>query len=76
MYQRVAWDDLRKAIYVLVNKVNAVNIGTVRKQLLQLNILRGKGLFCQYITEAQTASTKETHVYASLVATINCLVSS
>ncbi|XP_025417781.1 pre-mRNA-splicing factor CWC22 homolog isoform X1 [Sipha flava] len=71
VYQRIAWYKLKTTIYVLINKVNAVNIGTVRKELLKLNILRGKGIFCQFITQAQIASIKDTHVYATLVAVIN-----
>jgi pre-mRNA-splicing factor CWC22 len=75
VYQRIAWYKLKTTIYVLINKVNAVNIGTVRKELLKLNILRGKGIFCQFITQAQIASIKDTHVYATLVAVINYVVS-
>lgn len=62
---------MEKTIFALINKVNAVNIGTIKKQLLQINILRGRGVFCQYIMKAQLKSTNYTHVYATLVATMN-----
>jgi len=61
---------------MLIYKVNAINIGTVRKELLQQNLLRGKHSFCQFITEAQQFLSQDTHVYASLVALINFIVSS
>lgn len=69
--QLAAWNKLEKTIFALINKVNAVNVGTIKKQLLQINILRGRGVFCQYIMKAQSKSTNYTHVYATLVAAIN-----
>lgn len=73
-YQRIAWYQLKTSVYVLINKVNPINIGTVTNELLKLNILRGKGLFCKFITLAQIASTNDTRVYATLVAVINLVV--
>ena len=35
------------------------------------NIVRGRGLLCQSIIQAQTASPTFTHVYAALAAIIN-----
>jgi len=59
----------------LVYKVNAVNIGTVKKELLQHNMIRGKHMFCRFIISSQNFSTTDTHVYATLVAVINLVVS-
>lgn len=63
------------SIGYLVYKVNAVNIGTVKKELLQQNMIKGKHMFCQFIIQAQLYSTTNTHVYATLVAVINLVVS-
>lgn len=71
----VAWGKLQQSIFNLLDKVNAINIGVVRKQLLQLNIIRGKGIFCEFITQIQSVSIGYTHVYATLVASINLVVS-
>lgn len=73
-YQRIAWYQLKTSIYVLINKVNPINVGTVKKELLKPNILRGKGLFCKFITQAQIASTNDTRVYATLAAVMNLVV--
>lgn len=75
-YQRTAWNKLQTSILILINKVNAVNVGTVTKELLKQNLVRGKHLFCQCITQVQLISTNDTHIYATLVAVINIVVSS
>lgn len=47
----------KKSINGLINKVNSPNIAViVREILLQKNIVRGRGLLCQSIIQAQTAS--------------------
>lgn len=73
--QRTAWNKLHVLIGYLVYKVNAVNIGTVKKELLQHNMIRGKHMFCRFIISAQHFSTTDTHVYATLVAVLNPVVS-
>lgn len=73
-YQRISWYRMKTSIYILINKVNPINIGTVKKELLKQNILRGKGLFCKFILQAQIASTNDTRIYATLVAVINLVV--
>lgn len=42
---------------------------------MNLNIVRGRGLFCQFIMQRQAILTENTDIYACLVATINCDVS-
>lgn len=70
-YQRIAWEALKKSIHGYINKVNVDNIGIITRELLKENIVRGRGLICRSIIQAQAASPTFTHVYAALVAVIN-----
>ena len=71
LYFRLAWEALKKSINGLINKVNSPNIAIIVRELFAENIVRGRGLLCQSIMQAQTASPTFTHVYAGLVAIIN-----
>ena len=70
-FQRLAWEALKKSINGLINKVNSPNIAIIVRELFAENIVRGRGLLCQSIMLAQTASPTFTHVYAALAAIIN-----
>ncbi|KAG5283750.1 hypothetical protein AALO_G00045710 [Alosa alosa] len=70
-YQRMSWEALKKSINGLVNKINVSNIGNIIQELLQENIVRGRGLMARSILQAQGASPIFTHVYAALVSIIN-----
>ncbi|CAH1985283.1 unnamed protein product [Acanthoscelides obtectus] len=70
-YQRIAWEALKKSIHGYINKVNTSNIGIITRELLHENIVRGRGLLCKSIIQAQAASPTFTNVYAALVAVIN-----
>uniref|UniRef100_A0A669DWW1 Pre-mRNA-splicing factor CWC22 homolog n=1 Tax=Oreochromis niloticus TaxID=8128 RepID=A0A669DWW1_ORENI len=70
-YQRMSWEALKKSINGLINKVNVSNIINIIQELLQENIVRGRGLLARSILQAQTASPIFTHVYAAVVAIIN-----
>ncbi|KAJ6665192.1 hypothetical protein lerEdw1_004241 [Lerista edwardsae] len=70
-YQRMSWEALKKSINGLVNKVNVSNIENIIHELLQENIVRGRGLLSRSILQAQGASPIFTHVYAAVVAIIN-----
>lgn len=70
-YQRIAWEALKKSIHGQINKVNTSNIGIIARELLHENIIRGRGLLCKSIIQAQAASPTFTNVYAALVAVIN-----
>uniref|UniRef100_A0A8D0GPJ9 Pre-mRNA-splicing factor CWC22 homolog n=1 Tax=Sphenodon punctatus TaxID=8508 RepID=A0A8D0GPJ9_SPHPU len=70
-YQRMSWEALKKSINGLVNKVNVSNIENIIQELLQENIVRGRGLLARSILQAQSASPIFTHVYAAVVAIIN-----
>lgn len=70
-FQRLAWEALKKSINGLINKVNSPNIAIIVRELFGENVVRGRGLLCQSIMQAQTASPTFTHVYAGLVSIIN-----
>jgi len=70
-FQRLAWEALKKSINGLINKVNSPNIAVIVRELFAENIVRGRGLLCNSVIQAQTASPTFTHVYAALVAIIN-----
>lgn len=74
-YQRIAWEALKKSIHGHINKVNVGNLKTIVRDLLKENIVRGRGLLCRSIIQAQAASPTFTHVYAALVSVINSKVS-
>lgn len=69
--QRQEWDNLKKSINSLINKVNQKNIKLIVQQLFKCNLVRGRGLFCRSIMKAQALALPFTPVYASLVAIIN-----
>ena len=70
-FQRLAWEALKKSMNGLINKVNSPNIAIIVRELFAENIVRGRGLLCQSIMQAQTASPTFSHVYAALVSIIN-----
>ncbi|KAL9923286.1 LOW QUALITY PROTEIN: pre-mRNA-splicing factor CWC22 homolog [Glossina fuscipes fuscipes] len=63
------WEALKSNGYI--NKVNVDNIAIITRELFKVNIVRGRGLLCRSIIQAQAASPTFTHVYAALVAIIN-----
>jgi len=69
--QRQAWEALGESISSLVNNVNSRNIAVTVRELLSENIVRGRGLFCQSIMQAQITAPTFTYVYAALATTIN-----
>jgi len=75
-YQRIAWEALKKSIHGHINKVNTGNITIIVRELFKENIVRGRGLLCRSIIQAQAASPTFTHVYSALVAVINSKVRS
>lgn len=69
--QRSAWEELRKAINSLINKVNYINIKDIVHEIFTHNLVRGRGVFCRSIMKAQSIAQPFTPVYAALVAVIN-----
>jgi hypothetical protein len=70
-HQRLMWELLRKSINGIINKVNVTNIQNVIIELLNENLLRGKGLLTRAIIKGQMASPNFTHVYVGLISVIN-----
>lgn len=70
-HQKMMWDLLRKSINGIVNKVNISNLQNVIVELLNENLLRGKGLFARAVVKSQMSSPNFTHIYAALIAVIN-----
>ncbi|XP_077128714.1 pre-mRNA-splicing factor CWC22 homolog [Ranitomeya variabilis] len=70
-YQRMSWEALKKSVNGLINKVNVSNIGNIIQEILQENIIRGRGQLARSVLLAQSQSPIFTHVYAALVAIIN-----
>lgn len=54
-----------------MNKVNATNIQHVIIELLNENLIRGKGLLARAIIKGQMASPNFTNVYAALISVLN-----
>lgn len=69
--QRKHWELLKKSITGIINKVNSANIEYIVMELLNENLIRGKGLFARSLIKAQMASVKFSNVYACLLAVIN-----
>ncbi|KAF3937244.1 hypothetical protein ABW19_dt0209998 [Dactylella cylindrospora] len=70
-YQRMAWEQLKKSINGLINKVNTSNIKSIIPELFQENLIRGRGLYCRSIMKAQAAALTYTPIYAAMTAIIN-----
>mmetsp|Transcript_13234 Transcript_13234/g.20661 ORF Transcript_13234/g.20661 Transcript_13234/m.20661 type:complete len:93 (+) Transcript_13234:546-824(+) len=54
-YQRYQWDNLKKSINGIINKVSTTNISSVVVELFSENLIRGRGLFAKAILSAQNA---------------------
>ena len=65
------WEQLRKSINGIINKVNVSNISNIIVELFSENLMRGKGLLARAIMKAQMASPTFTQVYAALLAAVN-----
>ncbi|KNE57414.1 hypothetical protein AMAG_03133 [Allomyces macrogynus ATCC 38327] len=70
-YQRMSWEALKKSINGLINKINASNIKNIIPELINENLIRGRGLFCRSIMKSQAAALPFTPVYAAAVAVLN-----
>lgn len=73
-YQRIAWEALKKSLHGLINKASPQNICIIAREILRENVIRGRGLLCRSIIQAQAASPTFTNVFAALVAIINSKV--
>uniref|UniRef100_A0AC35TUD7 MI domain-containing protein n=1 Tax=Rhabditophanes sp. KR3021 TaxID=114890 RepID=A0AC35TUD7_9BILA len=71
VYQRMAWENLKNKIQGAVNKLNKANIVDILKELMEVNIIRGKGVLVKALIMAQVFSPTFSNVYAAFVAVIN-----
>ncbi|XP_020868205.1 LOW QUALITY PROTEIN: pre-mRNA-splicing factor CWC22 homolog [Arabidopsis lyrata subsp. lyrata] len=69
--ERESWDELRRRINGLVNKVNTNNLRHVVLELLEENLIRGRGLLCRSCIKSQIASPLFSDVIAALIAVVN-----
>uniref|UniRef100_A0A5S6QE54 Lethal protein 858 n=1 Tax=Trichuris muris TaxID=70415 RepID=A0A5S6QE54_TRIMR len=70
-YQRMAWDQLKKHIHGLVNRVNASNIVQIIGDLFKVNLIRGRGIFVRAIMQAQSFAQPYSSIMAALAAVVN-----
>ena len=70
-HQKLMFELLRKSVNQIMNKVNTQNIQNVIIELLNENLIRGKGLLARAIIKGQMASPNFTYVYTALIAVIN-----
>ena len=50
------WEQLRKSINGIVNKINVSNISEIIMELFNENLMRGKGLLARAVMKAQMSS--------------------
>ncbi|EAN34440.1 MIF4G domain protein [Theileria parva strain Muguga] len=70
-YQRQEWERLRKHINSTINKLTLTNVAELVLEMLEHNLIRGRGLFARTWIRAQMASPGFTPIYASFLAVIN-----
>ena len=69
--QKQSWEDLKKGINGLVNKINIANVQDVVPSFFELNLIRGRGLLARSLMKSQSVSGNFTGVYAAVVGVIN-----
>ncbi|KAG9508431.1 Pre-mRNA-splicing factor CWC22-like protein, partial [Fragariocoptes setiger] len=75
-YQRLMWNELRKKINGLINRVNITNITIIVRELFAVNLIRGSGLLVSSLMKAQEISPSFTDRYAAVVCAINSRIAS
>ncbi|KAF2557280.1 hypothetical protein F2Q68_00018058 [Brassica cretica] len=69
--ERESWDELKRRINALVNKVSVHNLRHVVLELFEEDLIRGRGLLCRSCLKSQIASPSFTDVIAALIAVVN-----
>ncbi|KAL5238475.1 hypothetical protein ACI65C_005885 [Semiaphis heraclei] len=70
-YQKTSWKILENSISNLIRQLNSEDKAKeIKKKILRLNIIRGRGILCKCIMKAQLASTGNTQIYALFIALI------
>ena len=70
-FQQLRWDDLRRSLHGLVNRLTSSNLTELLPLFFQHNLVRGRGLLIKSLMKAQLLSTPYTAVYAALIAILN-----
>lgn len=70
-FQRISWEALRRSLNGLINKVNTSNIAEIVEDLIELNLVRGRGLLVKVTIISQAQSPIHTPVYAAMFAVLN-----
>lgn len=71
MDQKNRWIALRESIDVAVNKLDRLNVSDTSLALFNVNIVRGRGLFCRAITKKLLAEPSTAPFLASLACIVN-----
>ncbi|CDY44701.1 BnaA05g29050D [Brassica napus] len=69
--ERESWDELKRRINALVNKVSVHNLRHVVLELFEEDLIRGRGLLCRSCMKSQIGSPNFTDVIAALIAVVN-----
>ncbi|KAK1441837.1 cell cycle control protein cwf22-related protein [Babesia gibsoni] len=70
-HQRQEWDKLKKKINAVVNKLTCSNVSDLVVEMLECNLIRGRGLLARSWIRAQMASPGFTDIYVSFLSVLN-----
>lgn len=70
-YQRQEWDKLKKKINAVVNKLTCSNVSDLVIEMLECNLIRGRGILARSWIRAQMASPGFTDIYVSFLSVLN-----
>ena len=70
-HQILVWEVLKETINHHVNQINSSNLQVIIRELLKVNMVRGRELLTLAIIQSQRASPSTTSVYAAVVPAIN-----
>lgn len=73
-FQEKQWQELRKKINKQLNTICNQNIFEVGRELINSNLLRGRGVFVEMLMKAQIQDSKHTYIYATLATVINSVI--
>ncbi|GAU31497.1 hypothetical protein TSUD_332720 [Trifolium subterraneum] len=74
-YQRLTWDSLRNRITRIINKVTPTNLEDIIREFFDVNLIRGRGIFCRSVLTLQMSYPEISDVLSALVAVVNSLFS-
>ncbi|GMI04526.1 hypothetical protein TrRE_jg2720 [Triparma retinervis] len=71
LVQKRTWEDLRRDINGVVNRLSDKNIKPLTAKLFSLNLIRGQGVLCKSMMRAQAISPNQTPIFAALISVVN-----